>query len=456
MTIKRVFVANRGEIAVRIIRACRELGIQTIQAYSAADKNMLAVQMADEAICIGGDSAKESYLNTDAILNAAKMKAADALHPGYGFLSEDPDFAQACLDAGLIYVGPQPDVIRLMGNKSAARELAQKAGVPVIPGSIGPVSDINQAKKIAQQAQYPILVKAAAGGGGRGMRLVLDESGLENALQRASVEAQAAFGSGEVYIEKYLPSIRHVEVQVFGDGKTVLHFGERDCTIQRRHQKLVEEAPSPVIDPKVRKSMFESALALCNTVAYRSAGTIEFVFDVSEQKYYFIEMNTRIQVEHTVSEMLTGLDLVKMQLMLADEQPLKLTQSDIVFNGHVIECRINAENPEKGFFPCPGTLEKFNPPLGPGVRVDTHAYSGYELPPHYDSLIAKVLVHGRDRQEALSRMKRALRELEIDGVITTAQFHERLLNEPDFISGNYDTQFVKMKMWAGHPSQHML
>jgi acetyl-CoA carboxylase biotin carboxylase subunit len=456
VTVKKVLVANRGEIAVRIIRACKELGIASVQAYSTADKDSLAVRLADEAVCIGSPSAQESYLNTAAILNAAEMKGVDALHPGYGFLSEDPDFAQACLDSGLVYIGPQPEVIRLMGNKAAARALAEKAGVPVIPGSNGPVSDLKRAAEIAEQAGYPVLVKAAAGGGGRGMRIVEEPGQLETALQRASAEAQAAFGSGDVYIEKYLPSIRHIEVQVFGDGQRVLHFGERDCTIQRRHQKLLEEAPSPVIKPNVRKDLYDAALSLCQAVNYRSAGTIEFVFDVETQKFYFIEMNTRIQVEHTVTEMLTGHDLVKMQIRLARGEALTLQQEDVSFVGHVIQCRINAENPEKGFFPSPGTIEDFAPPLGPGVRVDTHAYPGYKLPPFYDSLVAKVLAHGMTRDEAISRMQRALEELSVTGITTTAQFHQRLLAEPAFLKSQFNTQFVKATMWAGHPAQHLL
>lgn len=456
MSIGKVLIANRGEIAVRIIRACKEMGIPTVQAYSVADKDTLAVQLADEVVCIGGAAAKESYLNTAAILDAAKMKEADAIHPGYGFLSENPEFAQSCLDAGLNYIGPQPEVIRLMGNKSAARDLAKKAGVPVIPGSTGPITDKREAFQIAEQAGYPILVKAAAGGGGRGMRVVQSAVDLENALARASSEAEAAFGDGAVYIEKYLPSIRHIEVQVFGDGEKFLHFGERDCTIQRRHQKLVEEGPSPALNAALRKKMYEASIALCEAVNYQSAGTIEFVFDEATKNFYFIEMNTRIQVEHPVTEILTGRDLVKLQLLLAQTGKLELKQSDIRISGHVIECRINAENPEKGFFPSPGVVEKFVPPMGPGVRVDTHVYSGYVLPPYYDSLIAKVLVYGSTRKEAIARMRRALAELQIHGVVTTAQFHERLMAEQDFIDGTFDTQFVKAKMWAGHPAQGLL
>jgi acetyl-CoA carboxylase, biotin carboxylase subunit len=343
-----------------------------------------------------------------------------------------------------------------MGNKSAARDLAKKVGVPVIPGSTGAVKDQAEALQIAEEAGYPILVKAAAGGGGRGMRVVQSPEELENALARAAAEAQAAFGDGAVYIEKYLPSIRHVEVQVFGDGKKILHFGERDCTIQRRHQKLVEEGPSPALNAALRKKMYEASVALCKAVNYRSAGTIEFVFDEATKDFYFIEMNTRIQVEHPVTEILTGCDLVKLQLILAQTGKLSLKQSDIRISGHVIECRINAENPEKGFFPSPGTIEKFVPPMGPGIRVDTHVYSGYVLPPYYDSLVAKVLAYGSTRKEAIARMRRALGELQLHGLVTTAQFHERLMSEPDFIDGKFDTQFVKAKMWAGHPAQGLL
>lgn len=456
MKIKKVLIANRGEIALRIVRACRDLGIESIQAYSSADADSMAVKQADHAVCIGGAQARESYLNTDALLAAAAMTGADAVHPGYGFLSENPEFAEACQQAGLVYVGPDPAVIRLMGNKSAARATATAAGVSVIPGSPEPVSDPDVAAAIAGEVGYPVLVKASAGGGGRGMRVVNDEAQLRESLQRASTEAQAAFGSGEVYIEKYLPSVRHVEVQVFGDGKRAIHFGERDCTIQRRHQKLLEEAPSPALSAAVREDMLAAACALCEHVGYKNAGTVEFVLDAAAQKYYFIEMNTRIQVEHPVSELLTGIDLVKLQLLVAGGEPLELQQGDIRCTGHVIECRINAEDPEKGFFPAPGSLQEFLPPLGPGVRVDTHAYQGYALPPYYDSLVAKVLAYGQTREEAIARMSRALHEMSIGGLKTTLGFHQRLLTEPDFVRGEFDTQFVKMKMWAGHPTQHLL
>lgn len=456
MKIKKVLIANRGEIALRIVRACRDLGIESIQAYSRADADSLAVKLADHTVCIGGAQARESYLNSDALLAAAAMTGADAVHPGYGFLAENPEFAEACQQAGLIYIGPDPAVIRLMGNKSAARATATAAGVAVIPGSPEPVSDPDVAAAIAGEVGYPVLVKASAGGGGRGMRVVNDEAQLRESLQRASTEAEAAFGNGEVYIEKYLPSVRHVEVQVFGDGKRAIHFGERDCTIQRRHQKLLEEAPSPALTPAVRESMLAAACALCEHVGYKNAGTVEFVLDAAKQQYYFIEMNTRIQVEHPVSELLTGIDLVKLQLQIAGGEALTLEQSDIRCSGHVIECRINAEDPEKGFFPAPGSLLEFLPPLGPGVRVDTHAYQGYALPPYYDSLVAKVLVYGQTREEAIARMRRALDEMKIVGLKTTLGFHQRLLTEPDFVRGEFDTQFVKMKMWAGHPTQHLL
>lgn len=456
MKIRKVLIANRGEIALRIIRACRDLGIESVQVYSKADEGSLPVKMADHAVCIGGAAAKESYLNTDALLSAAAMTGADAIHPGYGFLSENPEFAEACTNAGLVYVGPDAGIIRLMGNKSAARATAAAAGVSVIPGSSEPVSDPDLAMKIAAEVGYPVLVKASAGGGGRGMRVVANESQLRESLQRASTEAQTAFGSGEVYIEKYLPSVRHVEVQVFGDGTRAIHFGERDCTIQRRHQKLLEEAPSPAILPHVRESMLAAACALCEHVGYKNAGTVEFVLDAAAQKYYFIEMNTRIQVEHPVSELLTGYDLVRLQLQIAAGLPMSIQQSDIQFNGHVIECRINAEDPEKGFMPAPGSLKEFWPPQGPGVRVDTHVHTGYGLPPYYDSLVAKVLTYGQTREEAIAQMRRALHEMQIDGLRTTKEFHQRLMNEPDFLKGDFDTQFVKTKMWAGHPTQHLL
>ena len=456
MTLRKILVANRGEIALRIIRACRELGIETVQAYSSADRDSLPVRLADHAVCIGGASPKESYLNANALIAAATMSQADGVHPGYGFLSENADFAEACVQAGLTYVGPDAGAIRLMGDKAAARKLAMEAGVPVVQGSPDPVSSVEDAVRIANAIGYPVLVKASAGGGGRGMRAMENEKQLREGLERASSEAAAAFGSGEVYIESYVASVRHVEVQVVGDGKDVIHFGERDCTIQRRHQKLLEESPSPAVSPALRERMTRAACQLARAVNYRSAGTLEFIVDAAREEFFFIEMNTRIQVEHPVTEAISGVDLVKLQLRIASGEPLPLRQSDVRFSGHAIECRINAEDSEKGFMPRPGKLSEMAMPAGPGVRVDTHAYPGYELPPYYDSLIAKVIVWDETREAAIARMKRALHELQISGVKTTREFHLRLLSEPDFEAARIDTQFVKEKMYAQHPMRHLL
>jgi acetyl-CoA carboxylase biotin carboxylase subunit len=456
MSVRSVFIANRGEIALRIIRACRDMGLQAVQAYSVADKESLPVRLADKAICVGGAKAAESYLNHDALIAAAKMSGADAIHPGYGFLSENAEFGEKCAAAGLTYVGPQAEVIRLMGDKAAARRLAADVGVPVTGGSRDPVASADEAAAIAGRIGYPVLIKASAGGGGRGMRIAVDEKQLREGLERAAVEAMAAFGSGEVYLEKYLSPVRHVEVQVMGDGKSVVHMGERDCTIQRRHQKLLEEGPSPALTPALRERLLEAACRLASHVGYLSAGTLEFVVDTARQEFYFIEMNTRIQVEHPVTEVITGVDLVTLQLRIAGGELLPYKQSDIRFSGHAIECRINAEDPERGFFPKPGTLTEYAAPSGPGIRVDSHAYAGYVLPPYYDSLIGKLVAWGENRTEALARMSRALREFHIAGVPTTIGFHQKLIHEPDFITGNVDTRYVKEKMYAGHPSQYML
>lgn len=454
--LKKVFIANRGEIAVRVIRACRDLGLRTVQAHSEADAESLPVQLADEAVCIGPGPAKQSYLNHEILIEAARKSGADAVHPGYGFLSENADFAERVEGAGLAYVGTQPEVIRLMGDKAAARKLAEDAGVPISQGSRDPVNDPAEAAEIARRVGFPVLIKAAAGGGGRGMRVVNHEAELRESLERASAEAAASFGSGAVYIERFLSPVRHVEVQVIGDGRRVVHFGERDCTIQRRHQKLVEETPSPALTPDLRRRLTESAVALASSVHYRGAGTVEYIVDAQRQEFFFIEMNTRIQVEHPVTEMVTGVDLVALQLRIAAGEPLPLAQSDIRFHGHAIECRINAEDSERGFMPKPGRLAAFAMPSGPGVRIDTHAYSGYALPPFYDSLIGKLIVWGVDRREAIARMQRALRECRIEGVPTTVPFHQRLLAESDFLTGNVHTRYVKETMYAGHPMQGML
>ena len=456
MTIRKLLIANRGEIAVRIIRACRQLGIETVQAYSSADCDSLAVRMADSSVCIGGASPAESYLNGGALISAALMVNADAIHPGYGFLSENEKFAKDCEQANLIYVGPEPSAIGLMGDKAAARKLAMEAGVPVVHGSEDPVESLEEAVQIANSIGYPVLVKASAGGGGRGMRVMQNEGQLREGLERASSEALAAFGSGAVYIERYISPVRHVEIQVIGDGHDVIHLGERDCTIQRRHQKLLEESPSPIVSQALRDRMTSAACKLARSVNYRSAGTLEFIVDAAREEFYFIEMNTRIQVEHPVTEAVTGIDLVKLQLQIASGERLKIKQSDVKFSGHSIECRINAENSEKGFMPCPGKLTEFTTPGGPGVRMDTHAYAGYELPPYYDSLIAKLIVWDETREAAIAKMQQALHELHISGVKTTKEFHQRLLAEPDFIAAQIDTQFVKEKMYAQNPMRHLL
>ena len=456
MTIRSLLIANRGEIAVRIIRACRELGIETVQAYSTADRDSLPVRLADRSVCIGGAAPAESYLNANALITAAQMSKVDAVHPGYGFLSENADFAQACVDAALTYVGPEASSIRLMGDKAAARKLAMEAGVPVAQGSPDPVKDVEDAVRIANGIGYPVLVKASAGGGGRGMRVMEGEKQLREGLERASSEAAAAFGSGAVYIERYISPVRHVEVQVVGDGKDVIHLGERDCTIQRRHQKLLEESPSPIVSPALRERMTEAACRLARAVNYRSAGTLEFIVDAAREEFFFIEMNTRIQVEHPVTEAVTGVDLVKLQLRIAADEPLPLKQADIRFTGHAIECRINAEDPDKGFMPRPGTLSELTLPAGPGVRVDTHAFPSYELPPYYDSLVAKLIVWDENREAAIARMQRALAELHVSGIKTTREFHQRLLAEPAFVAADVNTQFVKDKMYAQHPMRHLL
>lgn len=455
-TLKKVLIASRGEIAVRIIRACRDAGIATVQAYSEADRETAAVYMADESVCIGGPKPSESYLNGPALINAAKQTGADAVHPGYGFLSENAEFAQAVEDAGLIYIGPSPDTIRTMGDKVRARQCAQQAGVPVGSGSYDTVASNQQAIDIANEVGYPVLIKAVAGGGGRGMRVVRSEKELEESISRARKEAEVAFGSGEVYIEKYLEKIRHIEVQIFGDGQNVVHLGDRDCSIQRRHQKLLEEGPASVLDQELQNRIRSAARQLGQSIGYRSAGTVEFIVDPQSREFYFIEMNTRIQVEHPVTEMLTGVDLVGLQLSVAAGEPLSLSQEDIHLHGHAIEVRINAEDPAKAFIPCAGKIVVFQMPAGPGVRVDTHVYAGYDLPPYYDSLLAKIIVWGQNRTQAIARLKRALHETRIEGIETTLSFHQRLLSEEAFINNDVYTQFVKEKMYEKHPMRKLL
>ena len=441
--LRRVLVANRGEIAVRIIRACRELGLETIQAHSEADADSLPVRLADHAVCIGPARSGQSYLNAEFILSAARIHGADAIHPGYGFLSENAEFARRCELEGFIFVGPRGDVIAQMGDKARARQLAAEAGVPTTPGSTGTLRDATEAAQVAAGLGFPVLLKAAAGGGGRGMRVVRDADELAAQFADAAREAKASFGDAAIYLEKFLSNVRHIEIQVLSDGDTVVHLGERDCSTQRRNQKLIEEAPSPVLAPAIRARMCDAALRLCRHVGYSSAGTIEFILDASSGDFYFMEMNTRIQVEHPVTEMVSGVDLVKAQLEIADGKPLALRQEDIRCDGHAIECRINAEDSERQFAPCPGQVRRYHAPGGPGIRIDSHLYAGYAVPPYYDSLLAKVVAWGRDRSEAIARMRRTLSEMEVDGVTTTIPFHLRLLQHPAFLAGEVHTRFVE-------------
>ena len=444
--LKRVLIANRGEIALRVIRACRELGIETVGVYSTADESALHAQLATRSICIGPAKAADSYLNQDALLSAALATGCDAVHPGYGFLSENPEFADRCVQAGLKYIGPSGDVIRKMGSKAAARTLAQGAGVPVVPGSDGPLSGPDQARELAGQVGYPVLLKASAGGGGRGMRQVDRPEDLEGAYQAAQAEAVACFGDGEMYLEKLVLNPRHIEFQIMADQQGhVVHLGERDCSIQRRRQKLIEESPSRALTPQLREQMGAAAVAAARAAGYVGAGTIEFVLS-PEGEFYFIEMNTRIQVEHPVTELVTGVDLVAEQLRVAAGLPLSFTQEDIHVTGHAIECRINAEDPENGFRPCPGKTEFLHLPGGPGVRVDTALYPGYEVPPFYDSLVAKVLVHAPTRLQAIRRMRRCLEELVIEGYPTNAALAHLIMHDPEFVKGQYDTGFMDQKL----------
>ena len=440
--LRSVLIANRGEIALRILRACRELQIEAIVAHSEADRDSLPVRLADRAVCIGPAPSAQSYLNVDALVGTAVAYGIEAIHPGYGFLAEKPAFAERCARQGVIFVGPTAEMIGLMGDKIEARRAASNAGVPITPGSAGAVQDRAEALRIAREIGFPVLLKASAGGGGRGMRVVERVEDLERMLTEAMAEAASAFGDSSLYIERYLTNVRHIEVQVLGDGKDVIHLGERDCSTQRRNQKLVEEAPSPAIDPATRERICAAAVALCKRIGYASAGTVEFIFDRDAGEFYFMEMNTRIQVEHPVTEMITGVDLVKEQLRIAAGEPLSLRQADILARGHAIECRINAEDHRSGFAPSPGKILRYIPPGGPGVRVDSHLEVGYVVPPYYDSLLAKIICWGRDRAEALQRMRRALAEIQIDGVKTTIPFHAELLEHERFVAGDVNTRFV--------------
>jgi acetyl-CoA carboxylase biotin carboxylase subunit len=443
--ITRLFIANRGEIAVRIVEACRKLGIETVAAISDADRQTLAARMADRAICIGPAPAAESYLKMEAIVTAAEGTGCQAIHPGYGFLAENAKFQSLCEEHGLIFVGPPASAISAMGDKLTARQTAKKLKLPVVPGT-GRVDTSAKVLRFGREIGYPFLLKASAGGGGRGMRVVRSPDEADGAFAGASAEARAAFNDPTLYIERYIERARHVEVQVLGDacGK-IIHLGERDCSIQRRHQKLTEESPSPVVDASLRARMTDAALRLATHVNYVNAGTVEFVLDLDSMEFYFLEMNTRIQVEHPVTEMITGVDLVAEQIRIAAGEPLSISQDEVQSGGHAIECRINAEIPEQDFAPSPGRIAEWEPPAGPGIRVDTHCYPGYVVPPFYDSLLAKVIVHGQDRDAAISRMACALDSFNVKGVHTTLPFHRAVLAHPDFKQGRVTTQWVEHK-----------
>ncbi len=446
--IQKVLIANRGEIAVRIIRACQEMGIATVAVYSTADQEALHVKLADEAVCIGSPLSKDSYLHIENIISAAVLTGADAIHPGFGFLSENAKFSEICNQCDIKFIGPTADMIRAMGDKAKAREMMIKANVPVVPGSEGKIEDVKEAKLTACQIGYPVMLKASAGGGGRGMRIVWEESELEKAFLSASSEAKSAFGDGSMYMEKYVQNPRHIEFQILGDAfGNVIHLGERDCSLQRRHQKVIEEAPSPFITEDLRKRMGEAAIKAAKAVDYENAGTIEFIVD-KDGNFYFIEMNTRIQVEHPITEMITGVDLIKEQLKIASGKKLSLTKESIKFNGHAIECRINAENPHKNFRPCAGTVTKLHLPGGRGVRIETGLYQGYKVPPTYDSMLAKVIAYGDTREEAISIMERALGELVIEGLDTNIYFQYQLLNTKAFREGNFDTSYIERNLDA--------
>jgi len=440
---KKVLIANRGEIALRVIRACKELGVETVAVYSEADRESLHVRFADDDVCIGRAPSRDSYLNIPRLIAAAEITGADAIHPGYGFLAENAEFAEKVSASNIAFIGPSPDQIRQMGDKAAARSLAKAQGVPTVPGSPGPVASLEDGQQVAGELGFPVIIKAAAGGGGKGMRVATDADQFAQAFTLAKQEALAAFGSGEVYIEKYLARPRHIEIQVMGDthGK-VMHLCERDCSVQRRHQKLVEEAPSPVVDQTLRQDIGDAAVKLASAIGYVGAGTIEFLLD-EDGSFYFMEMNTRIQVEHPVTEMCTNFDLVKEQISVASGAPLSFVMNGHRLRGHAIECRVNAEDPSRNFQPSPGLITAYHPPGGPGVRVDTHIYAGYTVPPYYDSLLAKVIVHGNSRTEALARMRQALDSFIIEGVTTTIPFLGRVMRHPDFVAGKVDTKFLE-------------
>ena len=430
---QKVLIANRGEIAMRIIRACREMKIKTVAVFSTADKEALHVKFADESVCIGLPSPAESYLNVQRIISAAEITGADAIHPGYGFLAENADFAEICASHDIAFIGPTPEVIASMGDKAEAKRMMSAAGCPVIPGSDGPIANAEDARVFAEQTKLPLIIKAVAGGGGRGMRVVRDMASLETAFEMARAEAEAGFKNDALYIERFVENPHHIEIQILGDGKgKAVHLGERDCSLQRRHQKLIEETPSPIVTPELREEIGQAAVKASEAIKYGTAGTVEFLLD-SDGNYFFMEMNTRIQVEHPITEAVTGVDLLKEQIRIAELKPF----------GHSIECRINAEDPQRNFLPCPGKVTGFHMPGGPGIRVDTHVYEGYEIPPYYDSLIAKLIAWGRTRAEAIERMERALEEFVIEGLDTTISFHLNVIRSEDFQKGNYDTGWIE-------------
>jgi acetyl-CoA carboxylase, biotin carboxylase subunit len=440
---KKILIANRGEIALRIIRAARELGIETVAVYSEADRDSLHVRLADEAVCIGPAPSAKSYLNIPRIISAAEVTAADAIHPGYGFLSENAHFAEICETCKIRFIGPSSEMIRKMGDKAEARRTMMAAGVPITPGSEGVIDSVDAAERVAKDLGFPVIIKAAAGGGGKGMRIAYDEASLQNGIRMAQAEAEANFGSGSVYLERYVQKPRHIEVQVLGDRHgAIVHLGERECSIQRRHQKLIEESPSPAMTPELRKRMGDAAVKGASSIRYEGAGTIEFLLG-PDGEFYFMEMNTRIQVEHPVTEEVTRLDLIKAQIAVASGDPLPWKQEEIRMQGHALECRINAERPDQNFQPSPGLVRYFHAPGGPGIRVDSHLYSGYTVPPHYDSMVAKIIAWGRDRTESVARMRRALEETVVDGIDTTLAFHLRVLDDPAFRKGEIHTGFIE-------------
>jgi acetyl-CoA carboxylase biotin carboxylase subunit len=441
----KLVIANRGEIALRILRACRELGIKTVAVHSSADRDLKHVRLADESVCIGPPPSTESYLNIPAVVSAAEVTDAVAIHPGYGFLAENADFAERVEQSGFVFVGPRPETIRLMGDKVSAIAQMKKTGVPCVPGSDGPIGeDTQETLRVARDVGYPVIVKAAGGGGGRGMRVVHSEAALLNAVSLTRTEAAAAFGDDTLYLEKYLENPRHIEIQVLADGQgNAVHLGERDCSMQRRHQKIIEEAPAPGLDDKTRRDIGERCAKASREIGYRGAGTFEFLYEGG--KFYFIEMNTRLQVEHPVTELITGIDLVRAQLEIASGESLGLRQKDIEFRGHAVECRINAEDPTS-FMPSPGTVNLFHPPGGPGIRLDSHLYGGYTVPPQYDSLIGKLIAHGRDRASAIARMRTALDEIVIDGIKTNIPLHERLCRDSAFLAGGTNIHYLEAKL----------